>query len=49
METHDPSAPDLQETFHIANISSSPGAGFTMDIWFEKGVGKLWPPLFHSR
>jgi hypothetical protein len=39
MKTHDRSAPDVQETFHVANISSYPGAGFTVDIWFAKGVG----------
>ena len=39
MEAHDPSTTDLHETFHVANISSYPGSGFTVDIWFERGVG----------
>jgi hypothetical protein len=47
MEAHDPSAPDLHETFHVANISSYPGAGFTVDIWFEKGVGLVHEDDIH--
>jgi len=30
---------DKQETFHITSISSYPGSGMTVDIWFIKGVG----------
>lgn len=39
IRARDPSAPDKKKTFHITNISSYPGAGMTVDIWFEKGVG----------
>ena len=28
-----------QKTFHINNVSSYPGSGMTVDIWFERGVG----------
>jgi hypothetical protein len=34
-----PSAPDKQDTFHITSVSSYPGSGVTVDIWFKKGVG----------
>jgi hypothetical protein len=38
-KTHDPFAPERQDTFHVASISGYPGSGMTVDIWFEKGVG----------
>jgi hypothetical protein len=43
----DPSAPDRQRTFHIAAISSYPGAGMTVDVWFEKGVGVVREEEIH--
>ena len=39
IKARDPSSPDKKKTFHITNISSYPGAGMTVDIWFEKGAG----------
>jgi len=44
---HNPSAPGAQETFHVSNISSYPGSGFTVDIWFEKGVGVVQEDDIH--
>ena len=39
IKLHDPAAPGQQNTVHVTNISSYPGSGMTVDIWFEKGVG----------
>jgi hypothetical protein len=39
MTSSDPSARDGQKTFHVTAISSYPGSGMTVDIWFEKGIG----------
>jgi len=39
LRAQDPSDPDRRTKFHITNISSYPGSGMTVDIWFEKGVG----------
>ena len=38
-KTDDASAHAKGPAFRIVNISSYPGAGVTVDIWFEKGVG----------
>ena len=31
--------PDNQGIYHVASISSYPGSGETVDIWFQKGTG----------
>jgi hypothetical protein len=38
---------DKREMFHIASISSYPGGGVTVDIWFEKDVGILLEKEVH--
>ena len=44
---HDPFAPDGRSTFHLKNISSYPGSGMTVDVWFEKGVGVVREVAIH--
>jgi hypothetical protein len=44
---HDPFAPDRGSTFHLTNISSYPGSGMTVDIWFEKEVGVVREVAIH--
>jgi hypothetical protein len=39
--------PDQQKTFHITSISAYPGAGVTVDIWFEAGVGVVREDEIH--
>jgi hypothetical protein len=43
----DPAAPDKQNTFHVTSISSYPGSGMTVEIWFEKGVGIIREENIH--
>ena len=47
IRVRDPSAPDKQKTFQITSISSYPGAGVTVDIWFEKSVGVVREEEIH--
>jgi len=36
------------DTFHITNISSYPGSGMDVDVWFEKGVGIVREDEIHN-
>ena len=47
IKARDPSAPGGQKTFHVTSISAYPGAGITVDIWFEKGVGVVREEEIH--
>jgi hypothetical protein len=38
---HDQSAPGRGPAFHVKSISSYPGSGVSVDIWFAKGVGVI--------
>jgi hypothetical protein len=39
--------PAGQNTFHIVSISSYPGSGMTVDLWFQKGVGVIREESIH--
>ena len=47
IKVRDSSAPDEQNTVHIASVSSYLGSGMTADIWFEKGVGVVREEEIH--